>query len=439
MKKLYLKKSFLIFCIANIFTTTSKTNSINIEIESIHNLLKTNPQITYIHCSDIEPFEYTPFPISRFPEFQPHKGLFDETFIVKIPNGIVCSVASYIKYQNYIISEFIPTISTLTDQINGINRAPFKNVRQISGKVAVITALGDICYSHWIYNILGRLALLELYNIEYDWLYVAYDKPYMKESLALWGIDPTKIIQPFNNTECIQAEELIAPSFIGARIPESYQYPLTYVPMEKMCNYWNVDPNTTYLPYNKINPVIDIAPPTHIPAQNYFFYRNLLCGSYYIPWVIEYISKKLSSKVTPLNKFLSKKFFISRKDAKLRKTINEDEIFELFKPYGFERYILEQMPLAEQIALFQQAECIVAAHGTGLMNLIFCKPGTTVVEIYQGRSDCCFYYLAQIMNLKPYCIKTMEFNPADIWGYADTVMPVDIIQKFIDDNKMLFN
>lgn len=421
-----------------LFSLTCSLHSNNFNITSIHDLLKTNPDIEYIKCHDVEPFTYQPFAITRFPELQPHKGLFAPTFIVKIPKGQACSVNGWIKIDNTIIKDFIPTYSSLTNQLQNLQKTPFQNLKKINGTVVVLTMSCDICYSHWIYNILARLALVESQGIEYDWIYVAYDKQYMKESLALWGINPEKIIQPFKENEYIQADELIIPSHIGIRTPEPHQYPLTWVPMQEYSNIWNTDPKITYIPFNTINPLIDIYP-KNVSIKDIFIYRNPLCGSYYAPWAIEYISKKLSSTVTPPNKYLSKKFFISRKDATLRKTTNEDELFELLKPYGFERYVLGQMPLAEQIALFQQAECIVAAHGTGLMNLIFCKPGTTVIEIYQGRSDCCFYYLAQICNLNPYCIQTIEFNPADIWGYTDTAIPLDIIQNFINENPLLFN
>ncbi len=425
------------FIIIGLCFLPSLLSAHNFNLITVQDLLKKDPNIEYIQCHDKEAFKYTPFPIARFTELQPNKGLFGPTFILKIPNGQVCSVHGWIKVNTMIVQEFIPTYSSLTNQLQNLQNTPFENLKKIKGKVLVLTMSCDICYSHWLYNILGRLALIELYGIEYDWIYAAYDKKYMKETLALWGIDPSKIIQPFGDTAYIQADELIVPSHIGIRTPETHQYPLTWVPMEEYSKLWGTDPKTTYIPYNTINKTTDILPP-NVAISNYFIYRNPLCGSYYAPWAIEHISKKLAASIKPSTKNYSKKFFISRKDAILRKTINEDELFALLQPYGFERYILEKMPLAEQIALFQQADCIIAAHGTGLMNLIFCKPGTTVIEIYQGRSDCCFYYLAQIMKLNPYCIQTMEFDPADIWGYKDTAIPLDIIQNFIDTHPLLF-
>ena len=112
--------------------------------------------------------------------------------------------------------------------------------------------------------------------------------------------------------------------------------------------------------------------------------------------------------------------------------MNEDEIFKLFEPYGFKRYVLGGMSIIEQVALFNQAKIIVAAHGSSLVNLIFCNPGTKVIEIFQKRSDSSFYYLSQIKNLDYQYIKTDVFE--NINGNEDTIVDIDIIKNFINLN-----
>jgi hypothetical protein len=41
---------------------------------------------------------------------------------------------------------------------------------------------------------------------------------------------------------------------------------------------------------------------------------------------------------------------------------------------------LEGMSVADQILLFQRAEFVISPHGAALANLIFCEPGTKVIE-----------------------------------------------------------
>jgi capsular polysaccharide biosynthesis protein len=48
--------------------------------------------------------------------------------------------------------------------------------------------------------------------------------------------------------------------------------------------------------------------------------------------------------------------------------------------------------MEEQIALFQDAECVVAPHGAGLANLVF-APETAVVELFAADYIVPHYYL----------------------------------------------
>lgn len=404
-------------------------------IISIKELLQKRPDAAYMKCHDAQPFAYEPFPISKFPELQPNKGLLAETYIVKIPKGQACSVHGWIKVDENIIEDFIPTCHPLGYSLKILEKQSFDNVKKIKGKVAVITSKLDIYYSHWIYNILGRLALLEANNIEYDWLYVAYDKPYMKESLALWGIDTSKLLDPLKEYVFIEADELIVPSQIGVRIPEPHQYHLHWIPLEIYGPKWGIDPATKLTPNIKLH--YEVLP-ENISTENVFLSWAPLSGSYFHPWVVTYTKNRFLSLIQ--NKkfdYLAEKVFISRKDAKIRNMTNEDEIFALFEKQGFVRYNLAHMSLLEQVALFHNAKTIVGAHGTGFANLIFCKPNTTIIEIFQARSDCCFYYLSQQMNLNHYCIQTIDFH--DIDGNSHTSVPIFIIQNFINQNKQLFN
>ncbi len=132
------------------------------DLISIKDLLTQRPDIEYIKCSDIESFEYKPFPISRFPELQPNKGLLAETFILRIPNGQAGSYHGWIKIDNNIISEGFSPYFSLDYQVRSIKKNSFEKIKKITGKVAVLTMQLDSFYCHWIYNILGRLALLEL-------------------------------------------------------------------------------------------------------------------------------------------------------------------------------------------------------------------------------------------------------------------------------------
>lgn len=432
-----------------LFIVTSVLNlqSHDFKFAPLKEILEKYPDIEYIKCQNAQPFNFTPLPFSKFPELQPHQGLFAESFVLKIPNGEVFSNHGWIKIDNNLIDECTPHMIQ-SIQLDTIEyKQPKKKPTHIKGKVAVITMPWDYCYSHWLYNILGRLALLEQSGIEYDWLYVASDKPYMKETFALWGIDLAKILSPFRSTtEYIVADELIVPSHIGMLAPLPSQHSFNWIPLPQYYIHWNMDSSdwitqychilnidpqkiSVYAPY-VLNPEINTPIPENVSIHDYFIRYTPLCGTYGLPWVMHYLRNKFLPHIEHITFNHSKKVFISRTDT-YRKMTNEDEVFALFEQKGFVRYILSNMSVLEQIALFNGADIIVGAHGTGLVNLLFCKPNhTTIVEIFQARSDTSFYYESQLLNLPYHAIQTMEFT--DIMGNIDTSVPLDIIQNFIN-------
>ena len=75
------------------------------------------------------------------------------------------------------------------------------------------------------------------------------------------------------------------------------------------------------------------------------------------------------------------RIYVSRAKAGTRRFINEHELIGVLKEFGFVCIFLEDLSIREQIGLFADAEIIVAAHGSGLANLVFCREGAQVVEI----------------------------------------------------------
>jgi hypothetical protein len=74
-----------------------------------------------------------------------------------------------------------------------------------------------------------------------------------------------------------------------------------------------------------------------------------------------------------------RRIFISRDDARSRKVLNTEKLLMALK--GWETIILEGMSMREQVRYFSEASHIVTTHGAGLVNLLWCDPGTKVIEI----------------------------------------------------------
>jgi len=74
-----------------------------------------------------------------------------------------------------------------------------------------------------------------------------------------------------------------------------------------------------------------------------------------------------------------RKIYIKRTTT--RRVANEDEVETFVRGAGFEIHVMENLTTAEQIELFRHAAFVIAVHGAAMANLMFCPPGTKIIEI----------------------------------------------------------
>jgi hypothetical protein len=61
------------------------------------------------------------------------------------------------------------------------------------------------------------------------------------------------------------------------------------------------------------------------------------------------------------------------------------------------------LSVAQQAALLAEAEVVLAIHGSGLTNIVFCQPGTKVVELFSPYYVYpCYWLLSNLMQLEYY-------------------------------------
>jgi capsular polysaccharide biosynthesis protein len=74
-------------------------------------------------------------------------------------------------------------------------------------------------------------------------------------------------------------------------------------------------------------------------------------------------------------------YLVSRADAPTRQVVNEDLLIETFADRGLERIELGGLDLRQQMEVMSDATFVIGAHGAGMTNTIFCRPGAVVVEL----------------------------------------------------------
>jgi glycosyltransferase involved in cell wall biosynthesis len=88
----------------------------------------------------------------------------------------------------------------------------------------------------------------------------------------------------------------------------------------------------------------------------------------------------------------NRRLLVARKGP-TRTIHNLEQVQAFLSRYHFETVYLEGMSFVDQILLFQSAEFIVSPHGAGLANLLFCEPGTKVIELMPSVEMRPFFWL----------------------------------------------
>ncbi|MCS6815651.1 MAG: glycosyltransferase family 61 protein, partial [Cyanobacteria bacterium] len=114
------------------------------------------------------------------------------------------------------------------------------------------------------------------------------------------------------------------------------------------------------------------------------------------------------------------RLYITRRAAATRKIINEAALIAYLETLGFCTVELESMPFQEQVALMSQATAVVAVHGSGLTNIVFCKPGTCVVELLSRNYLTPYYsFISKQVGLRYFCLLGENPEQREPGDYTD--------------------
>jgi hypothetical protein len=207
------------------------------------------------------------------------------------------------------------------------------HVSRYDEAVAVLTTYasniyGHYFYSHWMLDALPRLALLERSGIVWDKLVAPQATHFQRETLRLLGIDAMRIVAERDLQ--IESARLVVPTLPG-------------------------------LPGN----------PPH--------------------WVCDFLQRRFLPLTSPTMQS-ERRIYISREKARTRHVVNERELMEALEKYSFERVFLEDLPFLEQVRLLNETSIVVSPHSTGLTNLVFCRPGISVIEIFSPSYVTTFFW-----------------------------------------------
>ena len=227
-----------------------------------------------------------------------------------------------------------PTFEDLTANHNAQKRHDgLESLRlpRLSTKSKVIAAINTPFspnFHHWLLDCVPKFGLLQsagwdLNNIDY-FILPPPDQPWHREVLEKLDIPARKVISSSTNLH-LQAETLIVPSFSE-------------------------------------------------PSRQPDLFNNTPEGLKYVKAMFDNNAHQCIDK--------PKKIVISRQAAKFRRLVNWDDVVIALAAKGYVPVALENLSLSEQAALMREAESIIMPTGGGLANIVFCNPGTKIIELF---------------------------------------------------------
>lgn len=222
--------------------------------------------------------------------------------------------------------------------------------RRLSGS-ALVLPLGAMNYFHWMVDVIPCLALVKAVDLSFN-----------------------------------DIDHILIHGYTGSRF-QTYTLDRLQIPLDTIRN--TADPNYHHCQADRL-----ILPSLAGHISHLTFW-----GSGVLRDLIPTTPPQSGSSAHP------RRIYISRQGAKWRRVINEAELMALLEPLGFAAIALEHYTLPEQAALMASAEIVISIHGAGLTNIVFCEPGTKVIELFPRSSILPYFWMiAQGRDLQYYTL-----------------------------------
>lgn len=211
--------------------------------------------------------------------------------------------------------------SRLTDALNG------PCIAHLDGVVAMIAEANNN-FAHWHMDVLSSLLLLQELKIDTKVTLLTPElKSYRRRSLELLGVDFNRVreVPSDSLTNChISCERLLFPSLLSVQ------------------------------------------------------YGNI---SFWQQRVFDRIARLVFLQHGNGADRFAKRVYVDRSNDQKRKCRNEAQLIERLVPLGFTILDPRDMEYDEEVLTYANADVIVGCMGAGLMNVLFARPGATMIEL----------------------------------------------------------
>jgi Glycosyltransferase 61 len=206
-------------------------------------------------------------------------------------------------------------------------------------------ATPDFNYFHWMFDALPKIHLLDRAGYKEIRLYLQVTENLQQETLDLLGVRAERVIDARRH-KFVRASELVVPN---------------YVDRVGACK---------------------VLETKHRNGRREVIVGNLDSCVGVSDWICGFLRSKFLDVGNGRSRTPSR-VYVSRADAtKTRGIKHETRFFEQIERWGFERVVLSEMTFRDQLNLFKNADVVIAPHGAGLTNLVFCTSGAKCLELF---------------------------------------------------------
>ena len=284
---------------------------------------------------------------SKLNLFKPTKMTISEVIVDSVDHGSLW----FDGFNRFLFDRNNEAISEHSRGNEGLVRKVIKDREpvRVKGRLFFLSNRGFNNFYHWMIDILPALNLFEQagYKIEPEDKLLVYNATsgFQKTTLQLLGFSPDQVLEVRDSSPYYQAEEIIMPFFANAMATRM--------------------------------------------------------GS----WIPEFLKSSFLPKQTVENSEGNRYYIARGNQARNGRSIdNESELVAFLEAYNVKAIYPEEYSIQEQATLFSNASLVIATHGAGLTNIVFCKPGTKIIELYGQYMESCYWCISNVCELDYYIL-----------------------------------
>ncbi len=128
------------------------------------------------------------------------------------------------------------------------------------------------------------------------------------------------------------------------------------------------------------------------------------------------------------------RLYVSRADALHRHVRNEREVRAVTETFGFKVIEPGRMTFDEQVRSFSRARIIVGAHGAGLTNIVWARPGAELLEFMPEQlEDVGYRFLSILAGHRHNCITCRQFEHQHGPAFADIEVEIPVLRAALSN------